>query len=64
MSQCLRCITGRGDESTRDSVILVQFYPFAHIANFRELILLGMFASREVESVPDDVVGIGIRRRG
>jgi hypothetical protein len=60
----VRCITGRGDESTRDSVILVQFNPFAHLTSFRELVLLGMFASPEVESVPDDVVGIGVRRRG
>ena len=60
LSQYLRCITGRGDESTRGSVILVQFYPLAHLANFRELVLLGVFASCEVESVPDDVVGISI----
>ena len=53
-----------GDESTRGSVMLVQFDPFAHFANFRELVFLGVFAGFEVESVPYDVVGIGIRRRG
>ena len=44
--------------------MLVQFYPFAHFTNFRELVVVGVFAGFEVESVPYDVVGIGIRRRG
>ena len=44
--------------------MFVQFYPFSHFANFRELDVLGVFAGFEVESVPNDVVGIGICRRG
>ena len=44
--------------------MFVQFYPFSHFANFRELDVVGVFAGFEVESVPNDVVGIGICRRG